>query len=109
MTPYRYRSAIIAFAGVLFCFLLLGALMITVQQNNQLTEMIRSKNAAVLDLMSDAFYEALLKSDYITIRTFIDRWGEAHEELVRIRAVAPNGFVVGDFPGPRREAPARSP
>ncbi|MDH4162140.1 MAG: response regulator [Nitrospirota bacterium] len=100
MTRRRYRGALIAFIVVLFCFLLIEASLVAVQQGRLLTDMTRDTIESELDLMSDAFYESLLKADYITIRTFIQRWGESHDELVLIRALSPNGFVVGEFRRP---------
>ncbi len=100
MTDFRYRSAILALTGVLLVFLLSEALLITVQQKHQLTAMVRTEHQSMLDLMSDAFHESLLKSDFVTMRTFIERWGASHEEIIRIRAVAPNGFVVGEYSRP---------
>jgi hypothetical protein len=33
--------------------------------------------------MADAFREPLLKSDFVTIRTFIERWGKPKSEFPR--------------------------
>ena len=50
--------------------------------------------------MADATLEALLKSDYVTVRTFVKRWGETHKEIHEIRVVAPNGFVLAEYRDP---------
>jgi len=94
---FRYTGAIVALTGVLLAFLITGALLVTLQQRVALVEIAKDETSAKLDLMADAFYESLLKSDYVTIRTFIERWGTAHREFLLIRATAPNGFVVGEY------------
>ena len=97
MRKFRYTGAIIALTGVLLAFLVTGTLLVTWQQRAMLTERETAETSDELDLMADAFYESLLRSDYVAIRTFIVRWGEMHRELLLIRATAPNGFVVGEF------------
>jgi PAS domain S-box-containing protein len=94
---FRYTGAILALTSVLLAFLIAGTLLVTWQQRATLAELAMAETSAELDLMADAFYESLLKSDYVTIRTFIDRWGAAHQEFLLIRATAPNGFIVSEF------------
>jgi len=94
---FRYTVAILAFTGILLAFLVTGALLVTWQQRALLTEREMIETADELDLMADAFYESLLKSDYVSIRTFIERWGAMHREFLLIRATAPNGFIIGEF------------
>lgn len=96
MRKFRYTGAIIVLTSVLLAFLISGTLLVTWQQRVALMEMAKNETSAELDLMADAFHESLLKSDYVTIRTFIERWGTAHQEFLLIRATAPNGFVVGE-------------
>ena len=96
MRKFRYTGAIIALTSVLLAFLITGTLLVTWQQRVMLVELETVELSQELDLMADAFYESLLKSDYMSIRTFVERWGSVHEEFLVIRAVAPNGFVIGE-------------
>ena len=100
MRKFRYTGAILALTSVLLAFLITGTLLVTWQQRVMLVEMQTVETSAELDLMADAFYESLLKSDYVTVRTFVERWGSAHREFLLIRATAPNGFVIGEFQRP---------
>jgi len=102
---FRYTGAILALTSVLLAFLVTGTLLVTWQQRVMLSELQTAELSAEVDLMADAFYESLLKSDYVSIRTFIERWGSAHQEFLLIRATAPNGYAVGEFRGtPGRHA-----
>lgn len=103
MKRHRYSGAILALIAVLFAFLVAGSLLVANQQKRLLIETAYNEAVAQVDLMIDASFEALLKGDYVTIRTFVRRWGEAHDEFIVIRATAPNGFVVGEY---RRPAPS---
>ena len=97
MKKFRYTGAIFALTSVLFIFLITGTMLVTWQQRTMLTEREQIETSDELDLMVDAFYESLLKSDYVSIRTFIERWGAMHREFLLIRATAPNGFIIGEF------------
>ena len=97
MRPYRYARALLALIAVLFVFLIVEAFLVSYQERKALTDAFHSRVKAQMDLIADASYEALLKEDYVTIRTFIRRWGETHEDFLKIQAVAPNGFVIGEY------------
>jgi hypothetical protein len=97
MRRLRYQGALLSFIAVLIVFSLVGGIVIIAQQRNAITSMVLSHEERDLELMAEASYEALLKHDYITINTFVKRWGEKHESYTLIRAIAPNGFVVGEF------------
>ena len=75
MRKFRYTGAIVALTSVLLAFLITGTMLVTWQQRVMLVELHTVELSGELDLMADAFYESLLKSDYVTIRTFVERWG----------------------------------
>lgn len=100
MRRLRHQGALLSFTAVLIVFFLVGVIVITAEQRNALTSMVLSHEERNLELMADASYEALLKHDYVTISTFVTRWGEKHQSYTMIRAIAPNGFVVAEFTRP---------
>lgn len=89
---------------MLFCFLTVTAFLVAYQQQKLLHADTYQHAIQNLDLMSDASIEALLKSDYVTVRTFVERWGTTHKDIHEIRAVAPNGFVIAEYRNPLRKA-----
>jgi len=89
-----HRRALAVFVALLFLFLIAEAFLVSAQLQQFLIDDLRKETEANLELMADSSYEAILKSDYVTIRTFIDRWSAAHDEIIELRAVAPNGFVI---------------
>ena len=88
------------FIFVLFCFLTVTSLLVAYQQRKLLYSDTYQQAVLNLDLMADASFEALLKSDYVTVRTFVLRWGNAHKYIHEIRAVAPNGYVIAQYHTP---------
>jgi PAS domain S-box-containing protein len=74
------------------------------QQRKLLRSDIYQQAVYNLDLMADASLEALLKYDYVTVRTFVTRWGKTHDEIYGIWAVAPNGFVLAEYRNPIQQA-----
>jgi len=50
-----------------------------------------------LELMGAAALESMLKRDYITVGRFVERWGREHEDVVSLKAITPNGFVLAEY------------
>ncbi len=100
MTGFRSQRALIAFIAILLAFLLVEAFLISAQQRHVLTMDAEQQAALQIDLMADTSYESLLKADYATIRTFIERWGERHPDYLVVRATAPTGFIIGEYARP---------
>ena len=102
MSDRRHRRALAVFVALLFLFLAVEAYIASSQMQRFLLDDLRKESDANLELMADSAYEAVLKSDYATVRTFIDRWSEAHDEIIELRAIAPNGFIIEEVARPLR-------
>ncbi len=88
---------------MLFCFLTVTAFLVAFQQRNLLHADIYNHAVQNLDLMADAAFESLLKSDYVTVRTFVERWGESHDDIHALWVVAENGFVIAEYRKPDKK------
>jgi two-component system cell cycle sensor histidine kinase/response regulator CckA len=100
VTERRHLRALVVFVALLFLFLLTEAYLVSAQLQQFLIDDLQKETEANLELMADSAYESILKSDYVTIRTFINRWSEAHDEIVELRALAPNGFTIEEIKRP---------
>lgn len=100
MRDPRHQRALVVFVSLLFLFLSVEAFLVSGQLQRFLVANLQKEVDANLELMADSAYEALLKSDYVTIRTFIERWSAAHKEFIELRAIAPNGFVIEEIKRP---------
>lgn len=95
---HNYRVLSI-FILVLFGFLTLTAYLVASQQRDLLRTAAHSRAEYDLDLMADASLEALLKSDYVTVRTLVERWGHGHTDIRQLRVVVANGYVLAEHLG----------
>jgi hypothetical protein len=89
---------------VLFCFLALSAALISEQEKDLLRRNTLNDVEGDLEIMADASVEALLKSDYVAVRNFIEQWGGKRRECRELRIVAPNGFVIAEYRSPDEPA-----
>jgi two-component system cell cycle sensor histidine kinase/response regulator CckA len=101
----RYTRALLALMGVLLLFLVLADAAIISYQRNLFIEKAVSHAGHETDLMVEATREALLRGDEAAVQTALNLWGEEHEEIAGIRAVAPDGVEVARYGGdpPRGE------
>ena len=106
MSRFRHGRTVLAFVAVIAVFFAVEIFLATKQQRDTLMALDRNQAALDLELMADASYEAVLKHDYVTVRAFVNRWGETHKEYRRISARVPSGFMLAEF---RRPAPSAIP
>ncbi len=88
----------------LFCFLVLATAILSHQQQKRLRNNTVRDLRGDLDLIAFASTEALLKSDYISVRNFVAQWGNKRAEHHEFQVVAPNGFVIAEHKSPAAPA-----
>lgn len=96
MKQFPHSRLLSIFVVVLFIFLALAAFLVAYQQRELLRESTQRRAEYDLDLMVEASFEALLKSDYVTVRTFVERWGGSHKDIRMLRVMTPNAFVLAE-------------
>jgi signal transduction histidine kinase len=52
-----------------------------------------------MNLISYFASEALIKGDYSSVESFINRWGKERDEIVEIKAQIDNDFILGQYKG----------
>ncbi|OGR44590.1 MAG: hypothetical protein A2X28_00015 [Elusimicrobia bacterium GWA2_56_46] len=104
ITEIRHGRAIIWFSAVLLVFLAATDALIVSQQRRILLNIQRRCVNNELALMATLTREALLKKDYRTVEDFLVQWGSEHTDMLEIRAVMPNGFVLAQY---KKESSAR--
>jgi PAS domain S-box-containing protein len=50
-----------------------------------------------VDLISSFIQDALIRYDYASIEQFVIRWGEEHKDVIELKVIAPNNFVIAHF------------
>lgn len=97
-----YRRALFSFVLILVVFLAVSVVVILSHQREMLDDM-KAGARRELALLGTLSRESLLKLDYATVEKFLLQWAEEHENVIELKAVAPNNFVLAEY---KREVPA---
>jgi len=92
-TQFRYSRFILTFISILAIFLFIVVSSI-ISQHYEMMEEIYHDAQNELELIGTFSKEALLRMDYAAIEQFLNQWAREHEEILEIKAIAPNGFVL---------------
>ena len=74
-------------------------------QRERIVEDTRSHALEELKLIGASVQFAILKKDHVAIAQFLQQWSEQHSNVVKLRASAPNGYVITDY---SRRTPSQS-
>ncbi len=97
---FKKTGALLAFACILFVFLVIEDWVVIAQQRSMLMSAARDHFEREMDLMVAASHEAILRQDYVNVRYYVNRWGSLHQEYKELRVLASNGFVIAEFKRP---------
>ena len=102
---FKYHRVVLAYTFILLVFL---SIVISVIQSHhhEMMRDIRESAQRELKLIGNFARDALLRLDYASVEYFLNDWAIAHKEIIELRAIAPNDFVLVDFQ--RSSAPALS-
>jgi PAS domain S-box-containing protein len=101
--PIRYRGAILGFMAALLIFMGLFDIFMFRELERIVLDGGEQQTRRELALMGNFTQEALLRNDYVTARQFLSSWVEEHEDIVTLRAIGPNNFVLVNFARPTPE------
>lgn len=96
MGQFRYKRTILIFASILFLYFVILAATI-VSHERDLFEMSSKSAHGEVDLISYFIQDALIRYDYASIEQFVIRWGEGHKDVIELKIIAPNDFVIAHF------------
>jgi len=90
---FRYSRFILTFISILviFLFIVISSIM---SQHYEMLDEIHHDAQRELKLIGTFSREALLSMDYAVIEQFLNQWAREHEEILEMKAVAPNGFIL---------------
>lgn len=92
----KYRRVIMYFMMILLVFnSIVVAVIVSHQQEMSATS--RRNALRELHLVGAFARDAMLRHDYATLEEFLMDWGREHEEVVGLRAVSANGFVIAEY------------
>jgi signal transduction histidine kinase len=88
------KLALISFTSVLVIFLVIVDIFMIVEERDFLLQMEKSHAKEEMDIMGKLLTEAMIRSDYATVEQYVPQWSKARPDVVSVRVIAPNGFVV---------------
>lgn len=94
---FQYKRTILSFMAILLVFLIVADMVIVSNQRKQLLNEVRNHMQSELELVGTFVREPLLKQDYAKVEEFLTRWAREHDEVVEVRAVMPNNFVLAEY------------
>lgn len=102
----KYGQPVLWFTAVLLISLIAVDVVIVSQQRKLLMDIRQQNVRNELDIMGTLVREALLKKDYRTVEDFLTQWGKERKDVLEIRAVTPNNFVLAEY---KSALPAKHP
>ncbi|MBF0153964.1 MAG: GAF domain-containing sensor histidine kinase [Magnetococcales bacterium] len=97
MPYWRRYSVLLVFSLVMVAFLLLQGGVVFVEQRDNLNTIHHERLEDDLELIATMAYEAILKNDFATLERVLTRWAESDQDIVELKAVAANGFVLAHY------------
>lgn len=94
------KLALLSFSSVLVLFLVIVDIFMVVEERDFLLQMEKRHAKEEMDIMGKFLTEAMIRNDYVSVERYIPQWSKARPDVVSVRVVAPNGFVVAQH---RRE------
>lgn len=102
----KYTKAIVAFVAVFAVFLVcMDFFLVSKEQERHYAEFNdQAKNE--LSLIGTFVTDPLLEQQFAVVEQFILQWGEEKPDIIEIKALSPDGFLLAIF---RRSAPGNNP
>ncbi len=91
------RRALLGSSAVLIAFLIIGDGFAFYHQHQRAIDAVNRQLDEQLFLLGEFAVEALLRSDYTSVRRTILTWAETHEDVISAQATTPNGFALVEF------------
>jgi signal transduction histidine kinase/serine phosphatase RsbU (regulator of sigma subunit) len=91
-TTPQYNQLFALFLLILLSFFVVASLLIASHQRHLLLENEKHSATVELELIGEFISESFLKNDYAAVRQFLSDWTKKHHHIVKLRAIAKNGF-----------------
>ena len=89
----KYSPVVLAYTAILLIFLFI-VISVIVSHHREMMKELHSVAQRELKLIGNFARDALLRQDYASVEQFLNNWAEEHKEIIQLRAIAPNNFVL---------------
>jgi len=94
---FTYKRALLSFMAILLIFLMVTDVMIVSNQRRQLVSEVKRHWQSELDRIGVFITESLLKHEYAAVENSLIQWVKESDDIVEIKATAPNNFVLMQY------------
>jgi PAS domain S-box-containing protein len=94
---FKYKKALLSFMLILLFFLVMSNVFIVSNQRQQHLDNIQKQMHTQVDLLGTFSREPLLRHDYAKIEEFLVQWAEEHDQVIEMKAIMPNNFMLVDY------------
>jgi len=97
LAAMRMYPGLLPFLAALLLFLAVNNYLVQVDHREALAKTYHEHMDHEVALMAKVVREAALKHDLATVEEFLLRWAQSNTEILGVKAVAANGFVLVDY------------
>jgi len=96
-TSRLIKRSFLYFLLILVIFFLTSGAYLAFQQYILINNQAMADTEDDMNMMSELIVEPLTRSDYMTVESFLERWGRNRSDVVSIRLVSSNDFVLASY------------
>ncbi|RJQ52424.1 MAG: PAS domain S-box protein [Nitrospiraceae bacterium] len=93
---FGYRRVILSFIAILMVFFGI-VVSVILSHEREMFNAAHRDSMEELELMGAFVRDAILRHDYASVEQFLTHWGEDREEILELKATAPNNFVISQY------------
>ena len=94
---FKYKRTILALVAVLLFFLSIVDISLVFHLRKAVMKEIFLDAQREISLMETFAREALILRNYANIEQFLTQWGKEHTDIIELKAIAPNHFVLAHY------------
>lgn len=99
------RNALVSFVLLLTIIFLGAEAVLLLNQRGLVFDEVSREVDSQVKILGNLAVEAILRSDYESVDRMLQRWAQSHRDVLEVRAIFPNGFVLSHI---TRESPKGS-
>lgn len=96
MGIFQYKRTILMFALILLIYFVIVVAVIISHEQDMFDMSIKNAHGEI-ELIGSFVQDAIIRHDYAFIEQFVNRWGKEHEDVIELKIIAPNNFVIAHY------------
>jgi len=93
----KSRYGFLPFVGVMLFFIIIIFFIAEGEKREILHERNLQDTQREAEILSLIIRDSLTKGDYVAVENFISSWGAKRKDIVKVKVVSKNNFIIGDY------------